>query len=141
MTVETYSPKKVTVILGGKIITGFAEGTFITLEREVDSFTKVVGADGEVSRTANANKSGSATITLKQTSNSNDLLSALLIADELSLQGQVPFLLKDGNGRTKAASPCAWIRRVPNSEFSSDQTTREWIIDLSELTVFTGGND
>ena len=139
--VETYSPKNVAVIVGGVAITGFAEGTFIVLEREVDSFTKVVGADGDVSRTANANKSGSCTITLKQTSDSNDVLSGILLADEITLRGQFPFLLKDTNGRTLAESPCGWIRRVPNSEFGSDQTNREWIVDLSELIVFTGGNN
>ena len=141
MTVETYSPKRVELIFGGVPMRGFSDGTFINVERTSDSFTTNVGADGEVSRTHSADKTGKITITLQQTSDSNDFLSALIISDEISLLGQVPVLLKDTNGRTLAESPCAWIDKVANSEFSNELSDREWVISCSELIMFVGGNN
>mgnify|MGYP003652755452 CR=1 FL=1 len=58
MAVKTYSPKDITVIVAGTIITGFAEDTFVTLERDSEAFVKIVGADGEVARSASADLSG-----------------------------------------------------------------------------------
>jgi hypothetical protein len=141
MTVETYSPKRVELILGGVPLRGYSDGTFIQVERTSDAFTTNVGADGEVSRTHSADKTGTITVTLQQTSDSNDFLSGLVNADEISLQGQVPVLLKDTNGRTLAESPCAWVMKVANSEFANEISDREWVISCSELIVFVGGNN
>ncbi len=141
MTVETYSPKRVEVIVAGVPLRGFADGTFITAERTSDAFSTNVGADGEASRTASADRTGKVTITLQQTSDSNDFLSGLALGDEVSLNGQFPFLLKDTNGRTLIEAPCAWIDKIANSEFSNELTDREWVISLGEMIPFVGGNN
>lgn len=141
MTVETYSPKRVEVIFGGVPMRGFSDGTFVSVERTSEAFTTNVGADGEVSRTHSADKTGKITITLQQTSDSNDYLSALVIGDEVSLLGQLPILVKDTNGRTIVESPCAWIDKVANSEFGNELSDREWVISCSELIAFVGGNN
>ena len=141
MSVETYSPKRVEVIFGGVPLRGFSDSTFILVERTSEAFTTNVGADGEASRTHNADRTGKITVTLQQTSDSNDYLSALVNADEISLQGQLPILVKDTNGRTLAESPCAWIDKVANSEFSAEISDREWVISCSELIMFVGGNN
>ena len=140
MTVETYSPKRVELIIGGVPLRGYADGTFINIERTSDAFTTNVGADGEVSRTHSADKTGKITITLQQTSDSNDFLSGLVNADEISLLGQVPVLLKDTNGRTLAESPFGWVDKVASSEFAAELSDREWVISCSELILFVGGN-
>ena len=141
MTVETYSPKRVELIIGGVPMRGYADGTFINAERTSDAFTTNVGADGEVSRTHSADKTGKVTLTLQQTSDSNDVLSALQIADETTLLGQFVILLKDTNGRTLAESPCAWIDKIASSEFSNELSDREWVISCSELIIFVGGSN
>lgn len=130
--VLTYSPGDVTLTLGGNIIAGYAEGTFIMVEREVDGMVKVVGADGEVSRTRSANYSGMLTLTLKQTSDSNRFLGAFVLADELDGGGQFPVLLTDNLGY-KTFSSFGWVRKVANREYSSDQTNREWVLDLARI--------
>lgn len=140
MAVKTYSPKKVSVVIGGFIISGYAEGSFVKVEYEDDAFTKVTGADGETSRTHSANISGTITLTLLQTSESNDVLSGLHIADRLSLQGVVPVLIKDNNGTTFAGAPEAWIKKMPESEFAKEMGEREWVIDCGALLYTTGGN-
>jgi len=141
MTVETYSPKRVELIVSGVPMRGFSDGTFITAERTSDAFATNVGADGEVSRTHSADKTGKITLTLQQTSDSNDFLSVLVNADEISLLGQFPILLKDTNGKTLCESPCAWIDKVASAEFSNEISDREWIISCSELIIFVGGNN
>lgn len=141
MAVETYSPKRVELIVAGVPMKGFSDSTFITAERTSEAFATNVGADGEVSRTHSADKTGKITLTLQQTSDSNDFLSGLALSDEISLLGQFPVLLKDTNGRTLAESPCAWIEKIANSEFGSDLSDREWSISCSELIMFVGGSN
>lgn len=140
MSVRTYSPKKVQLIVGGLIIQGYAEDTFITAERNTDAFTRSTGADGETSRVHSPDRSGMITLTLQQTSQSNDALSALAAADDLSLQGTFPVLLKDNNGTTLATGQEAWIRKYANSEYAAEMSQREWIIDVANLIMFVGGN-
>ena len=98
MTAKTYSPADVAVIYGGAIISGFANGTFITVSRDEDAFMKSVGADGEVCRSRNANRSGSITLTLLQSSASNDVMSAFAAADALSGAVPLPIQIKDNTG-------------------------------------------
>lgn len=140
MAVKTYSPKEVSVIVAGTQISGFAEDTFINVERDSDAFTKIVGADGEVSRSASADLSGTITITLMGTSASNDILSALAAVDQLSLSGEFPVLIKDNQGSTLHTAPSAWIQKMASKEYGAEVGDTEWILQCSELLEFVGGN-
>ena len=140
MGVETYSPKKVYILVGPHIIQGYADGTFVKVARSTDNFTLSVGADGEPSRVHSPDKSGTITVTLQQTSDSNDVLSALSIADDLSLRGTVPVLVKDNNGRTLVESNTAWVKKLPDSEYSKEMSQREWVLECAELNILVGGN-
>lgn len=46
--VSTYDPKKVTVSVGGRVITGFAADGVVTLTHNEDAVTPSVGAKGDV---------------------------------------------------------------------------------------------
>jgi len=132
MAIQTYSPGDVAVSIGGNLIAGFADGTFVAIEREVDAMTKVVGADGEVSRTQSANYSGMLTLTLKQTSDSNRVLGAYLLDDEADGSGVFDVLVTD-NLDNKTFSSEGWIQKGPNEEYSSELTNREWTIALARI--------
>lgn len=138
MSVKTYDPSKVLVIVNGNIMSGFADGTFVVVEREVEAFAKVVGADGEVTRTKSANKSGSMTITLKQTSASNLVLSALANLDEASSAGVVPVILKEASSVAFATE--GWVQKQPPMEYGNEAGDREWIIDLASIEMLHSGN-
>jgi len=140
MGVRTYDFKKYKLIMGGVPIQGFADGTGILLERSEDMFSKVSGADGNVSRAKSNDTSGRLTITLKQTSPSNDYLSAIAELDETSNDGVIPMLLKDFNGTTIATAPAAWCVKKPNTELAKEITNREWAFDLAELLYTVGSN-
>lgn len=140
MSLSTYVPEDILVIIGGAIIDGYADGTFVNVERDEDGFTKKTGANGRTTRTKNSNKSGVITITLQQTSPSNDVLSAFQAIDEQTANGIVPVLVKDKRGTSLYSSPAAWIRKTPPAPFAKESENREWVLDCADLVMFTGGN-
>lgn len=68
--VASYDPKKVNLVMNGKIITGFASDSMITIARNEDTVTTQVGVKGDVAYNENANESGTITVTLMGTSSS-----------------------------------------------------------------------
>lgn len=138
--VKTYDPKDVAVTFGAKIISGYADGTFVTVERNEQTFNLKVGADGEGTRVKSNNKGGKITIVLMQSSASNDDLSAAAAADELSNNGVEPATVRDGSGRSIFGAATAWVQKQPNAEFGKEATTRTWVIETDEVDMFIGGN-
>ena len=138
--VKTYDPKQVSVIVGGTILSGFTDGTFIVAERNDPAFNLKVGVDGIGTRAKTNNLSGKVTITLHQSSNSNDVLSAFASADQLSNSGAVPLLIRDASGRTLITALTAWVQKLANSEFAKEVSNRVWILETDQLVMFDGGN-
>ena len=140
MSVYTYSPEEVRVIVGGVPMSAFADGTFVNVTRDEQAYNKVTGADGRTSRARTANRAGAITITLQQTSPSNDVLSGFMLADEAGDQGVVSVMIKDSSGRTLHFCAAAWVQQMPDQDFSKDIENREWILDCSRIDSFVGGN-
>lgn len=139
-TVRTYDPKKVTITFGPIIVTGFAEGTFLAIARNGDIFEKSKGADGTVDRINRNATDYAVTVTIKQTSLTNDALSAVMNADILDNQGVLPFTVKDLGGTTLFFASQAWIGKDPDDEHADALGSREWRIDTGFAVKFTGGN-
>lgn len=142
MPVRTYDPSQVTIIFAGIPISGFADGTFVSVEQNEDSFTLQVGTDGEGTRSKTNNRSGRVTLTLMQSSASNDALAAIHSLDVLSPSGDGigPLLIKDNSGRSLFSADAAWIVKPPTGEFGREATSREWIIETDHLILSYGGN-
>jgi hypothetical protein len=139
-SVQTYDPAKQIAIFAANQITGFADGTFIEIERNADAFTLAMGADGQGARAKSADKSGTIKFTLLQTSASNDVLSAQQQLDELTGAGLAGFMLKDAGGRTVAVAQTAWVKKPADVKLSKDIEGREWTLETDSLTYFVGGN-
>lgn len=137
---RTYSPKKVQVIVANQIMTGFAEDSLVEVEKAENDFDKEIGADGEVARTQSADESGSVTISLMQTSASNDILNSLRDTDKASGASPYPVMVKDGSGRTIINMNEAWIKKVPNSKFGKRSGDRVWILESGIVAHKVGGN-
>lgn len=140
MAVRSYDPKSIIVTVGGVPISGYTEGTFVTITRDEDTWAKNVGADGLVSRVKTNNFTGSCVITLKQTSPSNDYLSGIIAADEITNSAVVPVLVKDLSGTSTYFSGTGWIKKWADSSFSKEIGDREWTLDLSTLDLLVGSN-
>lgn len=140
MAVSTFDPKSVVVSIGGIPISGYADGTFLEVTADNQQFTKVVGADGFTTRVKSNNYGGVMTLTIAQTSPSNDALSAILNADRLANAGVVPILIKDLSGTTIIFSATGWIQQFPDVSFGNEMNNRAWVLDLAEIDIFIGGN-
>lgn len=140
MAFATYDFSQVNVILGGVPVTGFADGSSVTVEFDEQQFTKVTGSDGLTTRSKTNNYAGNVTLTLQQTSKSNDALGVLWNADRLNNNGVVPLLIKDNSGRTLWTAKNAWIQQMPSQDFGKESTDRAWVLDCDALIGNPGGN-
>ena len=144
--VATLSPIDVTVVISQAgfthVVSGYAEDSNIMVERGSDNFEKHVGVDNKTSRIYKADKSGMITLSLAQTSVSNDVLDLLQRNDAAARNssGLFSVTVKDGSGRSVYHSLEAWVGKVPNSAFGSSMQMREWVIQAAEMTSFIGGN-
>lgn len=141
MTVRTYDPKQVIVTIGGVPMSGFSDGTFLEIDRNEPTWNMVVGADGLVTRGKTNNFSGTLTLTLKQSSPSNDVLSGFMAIDEASNAGVFPVLVKDLAGNSIYFAGQAWVTQYANSTFAKDITDRQWVLALAEADIFVGSNN
>lgn len=140
MSVRTFDPKSVIVTIGGVPMSGYADGTFLEITADTQQWTKVIGADGFTTRVKSNDYGGVMTLTLSQSSPSNDVLSALLNVDKLSNAGVVPILIKDLSGTTVMFSASGWIQQFPDVTFGNEINNRAWILDLADMDILVGGN-
>ena len=90
--VASYDPKKVNLVMNGKIITGFASDSMITIARNEDTVTTQVGVKGDVAYNENANESGTITVTLMGTSSSLPYVRSLALTRK-----EVSVMIVDAN--------------------------------------------
>jgi hypothetical protein len=143
MSTKTYDPALYTIAIAAiPINKGYADGEFITVERETDAFTDVAGTDGDVARAKQHDKRATCTLTLMQTAEANALLSTLALLDENADNGAGvgPFLLKDRGGLTVHTAAECWVMRMPDVTLDKGVTARQWKIRIASLNSFEGGN-
>ncbi len=142
MSVREYDSASVFVVVGVVPLSGFAPDSKVTIARNEDAFTLQVGSDGEAARSKSNNKSGRMTIRLLQTSPSNDVLSTLALADEVTPGGAVfPFACKDLNGGSLHTAQTGWIVKKPDAEYVVEAGEREWILETDDLKHTVAGNN
>ena len=97
--VASYDPKKVNLVMNGKIITGFASDSMITIARNEDTVTTQVGVKGDVAYNENANESGTITVTLMGTSSSLPYVRSLALKRK-----EVSVMIVDANDSASVLS-------------------------------------
>jgi hypothetical protein len=137
---KTYAAGEVQVIVGTRALRGKAKGSFVKIARAEDTFKKRVGSDGEVTRSATSDRSGTIEITLEQTSEDNAYLQGLMNADENSKNGIVPSKVIDKLGTYVAVATESWIRKPADVDFGDEAKERTWIIECASLDLLGGGN-
>ncbi len=140
MSVKTYDPGKVSVTFGPIIFSGFADGEQILVEPNVESFTLLMGAQGEGARTNSKDKSSRVTVRVLQTSETNALLSATHAADRATGEGIFPLMVKDNGGLSIHAAESAWIVGEPSAPYGAEAGVREWVLESDSMEHFNGGN-
>ena len=131
--IVNYDPKDIVITVNGETIEGFAEGTFVSVERDEDNWTKTVGADGTVARSRTRNIAGRVTLTLMQTSASNAVLESLVVMDDYANLGQFYVSISNSAYEGEIKIPCAWISKPPTVSYGRDLEDREWTLDCAQI--------
>lgn len=135
MPVITYNSQSVTMVFGGKLITGWADGDFVKVAFNEDAVMLTMGTDGIGTRSFSRNYSGTVEITLMASSPSNDYLSSVYLADQQSATGVLPFLLRDSSGSTLVTAESMWVRKQVDVAYSRQITQRVWTLESDNLTM------
>lgn len=145
----SYAPEDLVITLGLKgggvhQISGYGDGTFVTVSRTMPSSTLYTGADNTGGRLVRKNRAASVTLSLSQFSESNDVLSALLVLDEQDSSptggGIFSIFIKDLNGRSLYHADQAFIGQQPDSMFGTEVSTRDWVLSAVRLNQTIAGN-
>jgi hypothetical protein len=145
---STFAPADVTIVISqsssgiAHIISGYSQDSIVQVERSAETYTMYTGADNTSTRIYNANKSAKLSISLQQTSASNDILTQLYLNDAATRNstGLFSIQVKDNSGRSNYFSDDAYIAVVPNSNFANSMQVRDWIIQAHNLDSIIGGN-
>ena len=139
MSLATYDASKLVMVFAGIPITGFADGTFVSIDNNEEAFSLMVGSDGDACRSKSNNFSARITFTLGQWSASNNLLSALHTLDvEGVTEGIGPMLVKDLSGTSIFACEKAWIVKAPVAAFGREADNREWVLETNDIKRLDG---
>jgi len=167
MAVATYSPSDVSVVYGLKHINGFTDGSFISIHRETPIFSHSRAMDGSTAISVQKHSTYAVTLTLSQTSDSNQFLHSLqkLMMKSLtkldstspfsglsSLSGikttvsnvisKLPFIIKDSSGNSVFFSNEVWLDTEPDVVYSAGMESRTWTIKcLNASSSIAGNND
>lgn len=136
----TYDPKEVSVIAGGALIEGYADGSFVNVVYNNDLWSTVVGADGEYVRSKSNDLSAQITITLLNTSISNPILFAFLQADISGNLGSFPLVITDANTLTTHTTEAAYIKKHPDRDYQKESQPVAWVLETGRLFSVHGSS-
>lgn len=133
---DQYDPKEVYIIVDGHVVTGFADDSMVSAERQEDKVETHVGAQGEVTFVKNANDVGEMTISLKHNSPSIQKLQELYRAGN-----RFPVNVEDQNfdGDVGAGGSEAMISNPGAFERGGDVSDKEFTLLIADYEeTFSG---
>lgn len=145
--IGNFNPDEFTIILSKDDfvhrVTGFADGTFLSMDRLVPTSTPYQGIGSNAfMRVKRSVTAMNVTVTLHQGSPSNTVLQALQNADAGTAGNEWVFscIMKDTSGQTVVSSSNAIIAAPPTVTYSGGVETRDWNIYMFGSDLFVGGN-
>lgn len=129
------------VLVNGVEITGWAEGDDVfTADRLGDSASHLIGADGEMTVSLSADRSGELVFSLMQTSGSNLFLSGLVNAQENGAFVPVFVQFKDTRNNDIASGTQGYIPKPANMSRGNSVQPQEWRIVTERLDLLHVGS-
>lgn len=126
---QNYNPKKVILSIGGQPLSGYADGTMITVVRNEPMTEHHVGTDGFGIFTDVVDDSGGVLVRLANYSPSNAILYAYAIA-----RAPAPALMTDSRSLDKFFSSAVMVGNLPDLSRDRGPTMNEWQL------IFIQGN-
>ena len=130
----TYDIKDVNIIVDGVVITGLAEGSVITTEKNEDNFSTHVGVKGEVTFAETNDPTGTIAITLKNTSPQIAYLESLASRTGENAIISVQIIDLNTNAVNVSGNECR-VMKSADKEYSNEETEREYNIMVADYTV------
>lgn len=132
----TYSAEQVIITVGNVIVSGFADGDFITAKYDEDRYGMKVGADGEVARNKTASRTGTIEIVLSASSAANTELSELF---NLSLLGgfddSIPVGVADLSGNGLVTASRCWLKTAPDFVRGKEVSEQTWTLQAADMAI------
>lgn len=141
---ESYSFKNVSLYVNGRSMTDFHEGDdVITCARTNDAASDIVGADGSMAIAIHADKSGTTTFRLKQTSPDSGYLFGLVNAMQSGAFVPIVVQVKDSRRQDIVAGTLGYIVKPADTIRGQGINLEEWVIKSEKLvsTAKDGKND
>jgi len=135
---RAFDPKSVKVTVAGVNIVGFSEEK-VTVERANNSWELNVGCDGEATRVKSNDLSGTITLTLQQTSPSNDFLTTVFYNDQNNDEC-VKIEIVDSSGKSKIIADKAWVEKMPDATYAKAHSDRQWVFRTNNVGYYLAGN-
>ena len=133
---KEYSFLNVTLIVNGVAMDGFDEGDdVISLARTNDSAAHKVGVDGDMTISISADRSGSCTFRMMQSSNANTYLSGLVAAQENGAFAPILLLMKDVKGGSMGVGSKGYITKPADMVRGQNANAQEWVIVVENLSL------
>jgi hypothetical protein len=136
---HTFDINRFVFTFGTVVASGFAPGTFVTIDFVAPLFVETQGTDGEVCRVLRNKYMAKINLSLMQSSHVNDMLTAILAAD-VAGNIPVPLFITDNLGTYKGTATQCWISKQPKVEFGDETKTREWEITAASYIANVGGS-
>lgn len=138
---KTYVPSEVEFSILGIDVDGFPDGTFINIAPQNQTFTFRRALDGSSIATKNAYQEYKLTLTLQQSSSSNDWLQILHgLKKDMQIAIQTPILINDKKGTTSFFATDCWFINEPQTDFGNTLGTVSWDIMCIGGAYKRGGN-
>ena len=133
---KEYSFLDTLLLVNGVEISGFDEGDdVINLERLNDSAAHKIGTDGEMTVSISADRSGTVTFRLMQSSDSNAYLSGLINAQENGAFVPIFVQFKDTRGNDLGSGTQGYINRPASMSRGTNANGQEWVITVERLDM------
>jgi hypothetical protein len=133
---KEYSFLDTLLLINGVEISGFDEGDdTISLDRINDSASHKVGTDGEMTVAISADRSGTATFRLSQSSDSNSYMSGLINAQENGVFTPIFIQFKDTRGGDLGSGTQGYITRPASMTRGSGVNSQEWVVVVERLDL------
>lgn len=126
MNITNYDPIKVSVIVSGLVVTGFADSSVVKVARNEDIVTPSVGSQGDVVYSENANQSATITMSLQSTASALQKLRSMAKS-----RREVEVVISDASndgGELLSAGRCR-ITKVPDSN-------KDKVAGAVDVTIF-----
>lgn len=134
MSVFTYSPSEVKIIISGHILTAWNK---CVIEYTEPTSKMIRGIRGKNTRVRIGDTSTVFTIDLEQTSLSNAVLEEIEMKDRMYGTGRISVSIIDSLGNSRFQTTSGYISRQASLTYAADATDRQWVIESTDSNTST----